>query len=228
MSGNKNIRSVIRDNLDSLLSENRMTQKELADRMGVSASTVNDWVRGKKIPRMDKVDRICNIFGVNRERILYAPDNDTRRIEPSPSPAPEKPVTRYTFRVPVLGRIAAGTPILAQQEIIDYEYIDERLNDGDSQYFCLVVEGKSMEPTIHDGDTIVVRVQSEVENGQIAVVLVDGEDATVKEVKESADGLTLIGHNVAVYRPHFYSRAEVSSLPVRIVGRVIRSISKFD
>lgn len=84
-----------------------------------------------------------------------------------------------------------------------------------------------MEPTIHDGDTIIVRVQESVENGQIAVVLVDGEDATVKEVKETEDGLTLIGHNVAVYAPHFYSREEVAKLPVRIIGRVIQSISKF-
>lgn len=198
-----------------------LTQREVADYVGVSEATVSRWESGD-IDNMRR-DRIAKLSAVLRISPL-----DIMGIEPSPSPAPAQPVTRYTFRVPVLGRIAAGTPILAQQEIIDYEYIDERLNDGDSQYFCLVVDGKSMEPTIHDGDTIVVRVQSEVENGQIAVVLVDGEDATVKEVKESADGLTLIGHNVAVYRPHFYSRAEVSSLPVRIVGRVIRAISKFD
>lgn len=184
---------------------------------------------GKRKPKIEVLERLADFFNVDIDYLVGKSDKTTKiLVEPSPSPAPAQPVTRYTFRVPVLGRIAAGTPILAQQEIIDYEYIDERLNDGDSQYFCLVVEGKSMEPTIHDGDTIVVRVQSEVENGQIAVVLVDGEDATVKEVKESADGLTLIGHNVAVYRPHFYSRAEVSNLPVRIVGRVIRAISKFD
>lgn len=134
---------------------------------------------------------------------------------------------KNTYRIPVVGRVAAGQPILAQEEIIDYEYIDERLHKGGDQCFGLVVKGSSMEPTIHDGDTIIVRVQETVENGQIAVVLVDGEDATVKEVKESEDGLTLIGHNVAVYTPHFYSREEVEKLPVRIIGRVIQSISKF-
>lgn len=154
-----------------------------------------------------------------------------RLIEEDPLPTPAQPpaqkVTRYTYRIPVVGRVAAGQPILAQEEIIDYEYIDERLHKGGDQYFGLMVKGSSMEPTIHDGDTIIVRVQETVENGQIAVVLVDGEDATVKEVKESEDGLTLIGHNVAVYTPHFYSREEVEKLPVRIIGRVIQSISKF-
>lgn len=147
--------------------------------------------------------------------------------DPAPAQPPAPKVTHYTYRIPVVGRVAAGQPILAQEEIIDYEYIDERLHRGGDQYFGLVVKGTSMEPTIHDGDTIIVRVQEEVENGQIAVVLVDGEDATVKEVKESEDGLTLIGHNVAVYTPHFYSREEVERLPVRIIGRVIQSISKF-
>ena len=78
-----------------------------------------------------------------------------------------------------------------------------------------------MEPTLHDGDIVVVREQEEVETGEIAIVLVNGGDATIKEVKESRDGLTLIGHNVAVYSPHFYSWEEVSSLPIRIIGKVV-------
>ena len=72
-----------------------------------------------------------------------------------------------------------------------------------------------------------MRVQEDIESGQIAVVLVDSKDATIKEVKESEYGLTLIGHNVAVYTPHFYSREEVEKLHVRIIGRVVQSISKF-
>lgn len=78
-----------------------------------------------------------------------------------------------------------------------------------------------MEPTLHDGDIVVVREQEEVETGEIAIVLVNGGDATIKEVKESRDGLTLIGHNVAVYSPHFYSWEEVGSLPIRIIGKVV-------
>ena len=88
MSKEESIRSVICGNLNRLLHQRRMTQKELSEYMGVSASTVNDWVRGKKIPRMDKVDKLCSIFGVSREEILY--DNSSR-TNPASAPAPPAP-----------------------------------------------------------------------------------------------------------------------------------------
>lgn len=96
------------------------------------------------------------------------------------------------------------------------------------KFFALRVCGHSMEPRIQEGDVVIVRRQNYVENGEIAIVLIDGEEATAKEVKESADGITLIGHNAAVYTPHFYSAQEVKNLPVQIIGRVVQSIRKFD
>lgn len=71
------------------------------------------------------------------------------------------------------------------------------------------------------------QAREDVDSGNIAIVMVNGDEATVKEIKETDSGLTLIGHNVAVYAPHFYSREEVEKFPVRIIGRVIQSISKF-
>lgn len=180
---------------------------------------------GKIMPSYKVLSDLSKFFQVSTDYLLENSDVEVAPAAPSASRAPK--VTRYTYRIPVVGRVAAGQPILAQEDIIDYEYIDERLHKGGDQYFGLIVKGASMEPTIHDGDTIIVRVQESVESGQIAVVLVDGEDATVKEVKETDTGLTLIGHNVAVYAPHFYSREEVEKLPVRIIGRVVQSISKF-
>lgn len=196
-----------------------LTQVQLGEMVHKSSQVVSNWERGYTTAMSpEDLQNIAQALNVNISELM---DN------PAPAQPPAQKVTRYTYRIPVVGRVAAGQPILAQEEIIDYEYIDERLHKGGDQYFGLVVKGSSMEPTIHDGDTIIVRVQETVENGQIAVVLVDGEDATVKEVKESEEGLTLIGHNVAVYTPHFYSREEVEKLPVRIIGRVIQSISKF-
>lgn len=196
-----------------------LTQVQLGEMVHKSSQVVSNWERGYTTAMSpEDLQNIAQALNVNISELM---DN------PALAQPPAQKVTRYTYRIPVVGRVAAGQPILAQEEIIDYEYIDERLHRGGDQYFGLIVKGSSMEPTIHDGDTIIVRVQKSVENGQIAVVLVDGEDATVKEVKETEDGLTLIGHNVAVYAPHFYSREEVERLPVRIIGRVIQSISKF-
>lgn len=215
-------KQVIAQNIKRYMEDKRISRKEFCKRLGFAYSTVTDWLNAEKYPRIDKIEIMANFFGVSKADLVEPHTADLARAQP-----PTLKVTHYTYRIPVVGRVAAGQPILAQEEIIDYEYIDERLHKGGDQYFGLVVKGSSMEPTIHDGDTIIVRVQKSVENGQIAVVLVDGEDATVKEVKESEDGLTLIGHNVAVYAPHFYSREEVERLPVRIIGRVIQSISKF-
>ena len=72
-----------------------------------------------------------------------------------------------------------------------------------------------------DGGTVIVRKQETVDSGHIAIVLLDGEEATAKEVKESPEGITLIGHNVAVYQPHFYSNKEIEEMPVRVIGRVV-------
>ena len=80
-----------------------------------------------------------------------------------------------------------------------------------------------MEPNIRENDLLIVRRQSDVENGDIAIVMINGDEATVKQVKKGKDGITLIGFNVAVYSPHFYSNKEIEELPVRIVGKVIES-----
>lgn len=219
--GNK---QVMAQNIKMYMEDKGISRKEFCKRLGFAYSTVTDWLNAEKYPRIDKIEMMATFFGVSKADLV---EPHTATHSPTKPPAPSQQPRDKGIRIPVLGRVVAGQPILAQEEIIDYEYIDERLHKGGNQYFGLIVKGSSMEPTIHDGDTIIVRVQETVENGQIAVVLVDGEDATVKEVKESEDGLTLIGHNAAVYTPHFYSREEVEKLPVRIIGRVIQSISKF-
>ena len=77
-----------------------------------------------------------------------------------------------------------------------------------------------MEPTILEGDVVIVRQQEDVDSGDIAIVLVNGDEATVKRVKKQKDGITLIATNTSVYEPHFYSNQEVHDLPVRVVGKV--------
>lgn len=105
MSKEESIRSVICGNLNRLLHQRKMTQKELSEYMGVSASTVNDWVRGKKIPRMDKVDKLCSIFGVSREEILYDHSNRT-----NPASAPAPPAPQKSGGLPERDRTANGGP----------------------------------------------------------------------------------------------------------------------
>ena len=109
-----------------------------------------------------------------------------------------------------------------------YFYNRRLYNDGasDGEYFGLQIKGHSMEPKISDGDIVIVRRQPDVDSGDIAVVLVNGDDATVKKVKKSPQGVTLIPSNPA-YEPMYYTNAEIESLPVQILGRVVELRAKF-
>lgn len=200
-----------------------ITQKEVADFVGVSEATVSRWESGHiDNMRRDRIAALSKILRMSPLAIMGIDDTDLSTRLPD-----MVPIDARTFRVPIVGRVAAGRPIVADEEIIGYEYIDNKYSKDGHKYFGLRIVGKSMEPTIMDGDIVIVRRQNYVENGEIAIVLIDGEEATAKEVKESADGITLIGHNTAVYTPHFYSAQEVKNLPVQIIGRVVQSIRKF-
>ena len=200
-----------------------ITQKEVADFVGVSEATVSRWESGHiDNMRRDRIAALSKILRLSPLAIMGIDNTDLSTRIPN-----MVPIDARTFRVPIVGRVAAGRPIVADEEIVGYEYIDNKYSKDGHEYFGLRIVGKSMEPTIMDGDIVIVRRQNYVENGEIAIVLIDGEEATAKEIKESADGITLIGHNAAVYTPHFYSAQEVKNLPVQIIGRVVQSIRKF-
>lgn len=133
----------------------------------------------------------------------------------------ESKSNRKIARIPVLGRVAAGVPIEAIEHVEDYEEMYIPTAEDPHDYFALRIVGHSMEPRIWDGDIVIVRKQSDVDSGKIAVVLVNGDDATVKQIKKSSAGITLIGYNVDVYPPHFYSNEEIESLPVVVLGKVV-------
>lgn len=140
---------------------------------------------------------------------------------PQDASAPLSSDRRKIARIPVLGRVAAGIPIEAIENIEDYEERYISVLEDPHDYFALRIVGHSMEPRIWDGDVVIVHKQDDVDSGQIAVVLVNGDDATVKQLKKSSSGITLIGLNPTVYSPHFYTADEVISLPVRILGLVV-------
>lgn len=203
----------VKDIIKSKRIELGMTMKELAQKVGVSEGTISRWESGE-IANMRR-----NVIVSLAKALNTTPAVLMGWTEPDPNEA-------RGVRIPVLGRVVAGIPLEAITDIIDYEEIPAQMAKSGT-YFALQVKGRSMEPTLHEGDVVIVRQQPEVENGEIAIVLVNGNDATVKEVKEGPDGLTLIGHNVGVYSPHFYTREQIRDLPIRIIGKVVELRRKF-
>ena len=129
-------------------------------------------------------------------------------------------------KVPVLGRIIAGIPLEAINDIIDYEEIPKAMARL-GEYFGLQVRGNSMEPRIKEDDVVIVRKQSDIENGDIAVVLINGYDATLKKVTKQENGIMLTAYNPEAYPPKFYTNEEIINLPVEILGKVIELRAKF-
>ncbi len=121
--------------------------------------------------------------------------------------------------MPVLGRVQAGIPIEAVQEIIEYEEITpEMAHNG--EYFALRVRDDSMGPRFLAGDIAIVCKQSGIEDGDIAVVLINEEDATIKKIKKVDGGVMLIPTN-NTYEPVFFSLKKIRELPVEVIGKVV-------
>ena len=189
-----------------------LTQLELAKKTELSRSYIGDIEKDRYNPSVSTLQLIATATNTPLEDLLPS----TKTVSPA----------GRGVRIPVLGRVVAGIPIEAVEEILDYEEITPELA-ATGEFFALQVRGDSMEPTLRDGDVVIVKKQPTVDSGDIAIVLVNGNDATVKEIKESPSGITLIGHNVAVYTPQFYSNKEIQNLPVQIIGKVVEMRRKF-
>lgn len=197
--------------LKELRIQRNITQMEFAKMIGVAQNTVSNWENGNRLIDTETITRIADFFGVTVDYLLGK--------EESPSPK------RKGVKIPVLGRVAAGTPIEAVEEILDYEEITPEM-DATGDFFALQINGDSMEPKLSKGDVVIVRQQEDVQSGDIAIVLVNGNDATCKKVlKHENGGITLVSTNPK-YAPMFYPADEVKSLPVRIIGKAVELRAK--
>lgn len=183
-----------------------LTQLELAKKTELSRSYIGDIEKDRYNPSVSTLQLIATATNTPLENLL--PSSKT------PSS------TGRGVRIPVLGRVVAGVPLEAVEEILDYEEITPELA-ATGDFFALKIRGHSMEPRMLDGDAVIVRRQDDVDSGDVAIVLVNGNEATVKRVKKQEDGITLIATNTSVYEPHFYSNKEIQSLPVQILGKVV-------
>ena len=198
--------------IKSLRTAKEMKQIDLAHRLNVRQTTISNWETGKTEPDTASLHAMANLFQVSIDYLLGNSEN------------PE-PITTAGIKVPVLGDVAAGIPIEAVENIVDYEEIDQTMA-ASGEHFGLRLKGDSMEPRMREGDVVIVRKQEDVENGDVAVVLVNGDSATVKRIKKGPSGISLIPNNPA-YDPMFYTNDEINSLPVRILGKVVELRAKF-
>lgn len=185
-----------------------LTQLELAKKTELSRSYIGDIEKDRYNPSVSTLQLIATATNTPLEDLLPS----TKTVSPA----------GRGVRIPVLGRVVAGIPIEAVEEILDYEEITPELA-ATGEFFALQVRGDSMLPKLEEGDVVIVKKQADVETGDIAIVLVNGDEATIKQVKKVNGGIMLYGFNPDVYEPHFYSNQQIEELPVRILGKVIES-----
>lgn len=195
---------MFRDKLKVLRKQMGLTQSELASVIGFSQQAVASWEMGRSFPDEKTLPRIAQYFRVSLDELLDCP--------PPPS--------IKGVRIPILGSIIAGVPLEAIENIDGWEEIPQRMA-SQGEFFALRVKGSSMEPVMNEGDIIIVKRQADCNSGEIAVVYVNGDEATLKKVQKSPDGITLIAYNPSVYEPHFYSKKDIRTLPVSIFGVVV-------
>ncbi|MCY7858690.1 helix-turn-helix domain-containing protein [Bacillus sonorensis] len=203
------LKEIMANNLKKQLKRKGISQTMMARDLNIPEMTVSNWVKGKTYPRPDKIQLMADYFGITRTQLTEeAPSNLT-------------PLAPQTVPVPVLGTIACGEPILAEENVTEYIYESpDQLPSGN--LFYLKAKGTSMEPTIPDGSYVLVREQPEVENGAIAAVLVNGNtEATLKRIKRQGDMVILMPDN-----PNYSPFIITPDNPARIIGQAIQFTQK--
>lgn len=193
--------------IKNLRTQHGLSQAQLAAICGVHQTAVSQWEQGRTTPDTNSLRLLAEYFGVTMETVLGLEGNKERHL------------------VPVLGYVRAGIPVEAVQEVLDYEEITPEMA-GAGEHFALSIQGDSMAPRFLPGDVVIVRRQEDVDSGDVAVVLVNGMDATVKKVIKNGNSIVLMPLNNA-YEPTAFTREEVAAVPVTIVGKVVELRGKY-
>lgn len=208
--GNKQIMA---KNIRYYMNKHSVSQTELCNTLGFKMPTFSDWVNAKTYPRIDKIELMANYFGISKADLV----EDHTKYESN--------LSKKATTIKIYGRVAAGIPLEAIEDVIDEEEIPEELART-GEFFGLRISGDSMEPDIHNGDTVIVKRQNDAESDEIVIALVNGDDGVCKRLKKYADSIALISLNPN-YEPMYFSREEISEKPVKIIGKVVELRRKF-
>ena len=204
--GNKEIMA---KNIKRNMDKHGIRPTDICGTLKIPMPTFSDWINAKTYPRIDKIELMANYFGIEKSDLV-----EDKKVR-----------TKKGNIINVLGRVAAGIPVEAVEEIIDNEEITEEMSRTGT-FFGLKIHGDSMIPNICDGDIVIVRQQNDAESGDIVVATVNGTDATCKRLRKYKSGIELIANNPS-YEPLDFSNQEIEEKSVKILGKVVELRRKF-
>lgn len=175
----------------------------------IGSNDISQYVSGKVTPNQDKILVLAKALNVPETWLMGYNVPITEKSH------------KKRFKIKVLGSVGAGIPIEMIDDVIDYEELDQdEFPYPEYEYFGLKISGHSMEPRICDGDTVIVHQQPTAESGEIVIVSIGNENAVCKKIKINSNGITLISFN-PVFEPMVFTRKEIISDPVNILGKVV-------
>ena len=197
--------------LSDLVKEYNTDINILANKLGIkSKSTIYRYMNAEMAPKITTIKYLAELYSVN-PLWLMGYDVPMKAI-------PIKNIEKV--KIPVLGTVKAGYNYLAQENIVGYESVDNISNPED--YYALQITGDSMEPLFSDGDIAIVHKQDDFESGNTCIILINGDEATVKKVVRMEDGIDLIAIN-PYYPVRHFSSEDMKKIPVKIIGKVVEA-----
>lgn len=210
-----------------LIKEAGYSKRAFAEKIGLPPTTLQSMLsRGIGKASVDNVIKVCKGLGITTDDLerLANLSNDMVKEELSIYETIDKNQSNITY-IPIIGAVAAGIPIFAEENIEGYLPMLSTFLNSAKKYFYLIVRGTSMNLEFPEGSFVLVEETPFVENGQIAVVKVNGYDATVKKVSRSGNIITLIPlSNDPIHEPQTY---DLSMEDVKVIGRVVQAVKNY-
>lgn len=204
------------ERMKQVMNEKQITQAELAKRTGIRASSISDYLNNRYEPKQDKIYLIAEALHVDAGW-LSGREKESDKIPTISGISNIVPIEKK--KIPLIGTIAAGQPITADEHIEMLLPSVEKVRAD----FALRVQGDSMIGAgIYDGDIVFIRKQPDVDNGQIAAVLID-DSATLKHVYKTPDSCTLVSENPK-YPPMVFNESNCDT--IRIMGLAVAKYSR--
>lgn len=211
--------------IKQLRTEKEVTQKDLANYLGLTPKMISFYEKEERTPPNDILIKLSDYFNVSTDYLNgkskyrnFAEEFDAKL---DVQQLAKDAILYDIVNIPILGTVRAGEPILAQENITGYNPVLKSILCTEKNYFYLRVQGDSMNQEFNEGDLLLIEQTDYIENGDIAVVLIDGQEATVKKVIKNENMVTLIPMSTnPKYVPKMY---DVVKDEIKIIGKVIQA-----
>lgn len=211
-SQDNKIKNNISKNLKYYMELKDINNKELAEVLGVSESTVGKWLLKKSTPRMGVIEKLANYFNIEKSDLIE--DKTSSNTDPGTIPL------KNIVKIPILGHIQCGQPVMTAENYEGYFAADSDLINSD---FCVYADGDSMiDVGIHEGDLVFLKSTPQVENGKIAAVLID-DATTLKRFYKNENQIILQPEN-KTYSPIIITEEDGKN--IKILGEMVGMYSK--